>query len=328
MAARGRAAWPPRWAATPSRRRAPPVYANATAAPFTDLRARAGRAPAAAGALARDAARPARRGRERFVELGPGAVLTGLVKRTLRPLIPRAERSARRQSAPRAARCALRHRRRRSPPERGHQRRPAQGLETSDEWIVRRTGIRERRRLDGDETLTDLAAAACTAALADAGRDASEVDHVIVSTFTPDKLTPGLAPEVAAPIGAARRRPPSTSTPPARASSTRSTRPRRSSRPGARASCSSAARRPCRVDRRRRPRDRRPVRRRRGRGGRGRRRATAACAHFVLGSDGEQPPALRRRDERVLRMRGPEVYRHAVARMVEATREALRRAPA
>jgi len=75
-------------------------------------------------------------------------------------------------------------------------------LDTSDEWIVRRTGIRERRWLNGTRSLADLAAEACADALADAHRDGAAVDRVIVSTITPDRLTPGLAPEVAALIGA------------------------------------------------------------------------------------------------------------------------------
>lgn len=75
-------------------------------------------------------------------------------------------------------------------------------LDTSDEWIVRRTGIRERRWLSADETLAGLAADACAKALADAGREASEVDHVLIATITPDQLTPGLAPAVAARLGA------------------------------------------------------------------------------------------------------------------------------
>ena len=79
-----------------------------------------------------------------------------------------------------------------------------QRLDTNDEWIVRRTGIRERRHLQGDETLADLATRACLLALDDAGRTGAEVDHVIVSTFTPDRVTPGLAPEVARVIGAER----------------------------------------------------------------------------------------------------------------------------
>jgi 3-oxoacyl-[acyl-carrier-protein] synthase-3 len=75
-------------------------------------------------------------------------------------------------------------------------------LDTSDEWIVRRTGIRERRWLAEDELLADFAAAACEAALKNAGKPASVVDHVLVATITPDRLTPGLAPAVAAKIGA------------------------------------------------------------------------------------------------------------------------------
>jgi 3-oxoacyl-[acyl-carrier-protein] synthase-3 len=77
-------------------------------------------------------------------------------------------------------------------------------LDTSDEWIVRRTGIRERRHLRGGELLADLAASACTQALLDAGCTAAGVDHVIIATITPDRLTPGLAPAVAARVGAER----------------------------------------------------------------------------------------------------------------------------
>jgi 3-oxoacyl-[acyl-carrier-protein] synthase III len=77
-------------------------------------------------------------------------------------------------------------------------------LETSDEWIVRRTGIRERHWLSGDESLTDLAATACIAALGDGGIDAADVDYVLAATLTPDQLTPGLAPGLAAKIGADR----------------------------------------------------------------------------------------------------------------------------
>jgi 3-oxoacyl-[acyl-carrier-protein] synthase III len=77
-------------------------------------------------------------------------------------------------------------------------------LDTSDEWIFRRTGIRERRYLEPGGSLAQLAASACAAALADADHDAADVDHVIVATLTPDRLTPGLAPAVASAIGAAR----------------------------------------------------------------------------------------------------------------------------
>ena len=76
-------------------------------------------------------------------------------------------------------------------------------LDTSDEWVVRRTGIRERRHISGDETLAQLAAGACTDAVNDSGGTAAEIDHLIVATITPDRLTPGLAPAIAARIGAA-----------------------------------------------------------------------------------------------------------------------------
>jgi 3-oxoacyl-[acyl-carrier-protein] synthase III len=75
-------------------------------------------------------------------------------------------------------------------------------LDTSDEWIVKRTGIQQRHRLNGAQTLADIAVDACAAALADAGRRPEEVDRVLVASLTPDRLTPGLAPEVAARLGA------------------------------------------------------------------------------------------------------------------------------
>lgn len=74
-------------------------------------------------------------------------------------------------------------------------------LDTNDEWIVRRTGIRERRLLNGSRSLADLAAEACTMALRDAGRDAADVDRVMVCSLTPDRMMPGLAPAVAQQIG-------------------------------------------------------------------------------------------------------------------------------
>ncbi|QEC47200.1 beta-ketoacyl-ACP synthase III [Baekduia soli] len=75
-------------------------------------------------------------------------------------------------------------------------------LDTTDEWIVRRTGIRSRHWLAEGEPIAPLAAEACLAALRDAGRTADEVDQIIVTTITPDRVTPGLAPEVARLIGA------------------------------------------------------------------------------------------------------------------------------
>ncbi len=77
----------------------------------------------------------------------------------------------------------------------------AERLDTSDEWIVRRTGIRERRWLNGALTLGDLATSACERALVDACMAPADVNHVIVCTITADRLTPGLAPGVAEALG-------------------------------------------------------------------------------------------------------------------------------
>jgi 3-oxoacyl-[acyl-carrier-protein] synthase III len=71
-------------------------------------------------------------------------------------------------------------------------------------WIERRTGIGSRRRAGADLRLTDLAADAARAALADAGVDAREIDIVLVATLSPDELTPNAAPQVAHAIGATR----------------------------------------------------------------------------------------------------------------------------
>ncbi|HKY25676.1 MAG TPA: beta-ketoacyl-ACP synthase III [Gaiella sp.] len=66
----------------------------------------------------------------------------------------------------------------------------AQYVDTSDEWIMERTGIRERRMATEDEALTDIALPAARAALADAGVDASEIDLLICATVTPDMMFP------------------------------------------------------------------------------------------------------------------------------------------
>jgi 3-oxoacyl-[acyl-carrier-protein] synthase III len=69
----------------------------------------------------------------------------------------------------------------------------AQGVETSDEWIVERTGIRARHFAAPDVTSSDLALPACQAALQAAGRVASDVDLIIVATSTPDMVFPSSA---------------------------------------------------------------------------------------------------------------------------------------
>jgi 3-oxoacyl-[acyl-carrier-protein] synthase III len=80
----------------------------------------------------------------------------------------------------------------------------AERLGVSEEWIVSRTGIRERPVAASDERLSDLAARAGSMALERAGVDPSEVDLVIVATMTQDELTPNSAPLVAHAIGADR----------------------------------------------------------------------------------------------------------------------------
>jgi len=77
----------------------------------------------------------------------------------------------------------------------------ARQIDTSDEWIVERTGIRERRIAAKDEKTSDLAIAAAVAALKSAGRDAKDVDLVIVATTTPDLTFPATAARVQAALG-------------------------------------------------------------------------------------------------------------------------------
>jgi 3-oxoacyl-[acyl-carrier-protein] synthase-3 len=66
----------------------------------------------------------------------------------------------------------------------------AKFVDTSDEWIVERTGIHERRMATEDEALTDIALPAAREALADAGAEASEIDLLICATVTPDMMFP------------------------------------------------------------------------------------------------------------------------------------------
>ncbi len=63
-------------------------------------------------------------------------------------------------------------------------------VDTSDEWIRERTGIRERRIAKDDEALTDIALPAARAALEDAGVDPADVDLLVCATVTPDMMFP------------------------------------------------------------------------------------------------------------------------------------------
>lgn len=75
-------------------------------------------------------------------------------------------------------------------------------VETNDEWIRERTGIRERHIAADDERTSDLAVAAARAALANAGRTAEDVDLIIVATTTPDLTFPATAAIVQAKLNA------------------------------------------------------------------------------------------------------------------------------
>ncbi|MBL8302955.1 MAG: ketoacyl-ACP synthase III [Ideonella sp.] len=67
------------------------------------------------------------------------------------------------------------------------------GIETSDEWIVERTGIRARHFAADDQQASDLAVEAARRALEAAGRAASDIDLLIVATSTPDMVFPSTA---------------------------------------------------------------------------------------------------------------------------------------
>ncbi|MGI8412897.1 MAG: beta-ketoacyl-ACP synthase III [Solirubrobacteraceae bacterium] len=75
-------------------------------------------------------------------------------------------------------------------------------LDITEDWILTRTGIRERPRAQPDERLTDYATRAGASALAKAGIDGSKLDLVIVATMSQDELTPNTAPLVAHALGA------------------------------------------------------------------------------------------------------------------------------
>src|SRR3954449_13127854 len=80
----------------------------------------------------------------------------------------------------------------------------AERIGVDDHWIVKRTGIRARRRAAANEGTTDLAVKAARRALQDADVQAHDLDFVIVATMTADEITPNCAPLVAHAIGAER----------------------------------------------------------------------------------------------------------------------------
>jgi 3-oxoacyl-[acyl-carrier-protein] synthase III len=80
----------------------------------------------------------------------------------------------------------------------------AEGAGVTEQWIVHRTGVRERRHVRDGERLSDLATAAGRQALEEAGVDAADLDLVLVATVAADELSPNAAPLVAHELGANR----------------------------------------------------------------------------------------------------------------------------
>src|SRR5471032_2771330 len=77
----------------------------------------------------------------------------------------------------------------------------AKRMDTSDEWIRARTGIRQRHIAEPDQTSSDLALEASTAAIADAGIAADEIDLIVLATSTPDYIFPSTACLLQAKLG-------------------------------------------------------------------------------------------------------------------------------
>ena len=69
----------------------------------------------------------------------------------------------------------------------------SQRLDTTDEWITTRTGIKKRHIVDEDEFTSDLAYEAAKIAISDANIQSSEIDLIVVATTTPDKVFPSTA---------------------------------------------------------------------------------------------------------------------------------------
>ncbi|MCC7196134.1 MAG: ketoacyl-ACP synthase III [Gemmatimonadaceae bacterium] len=78
------------------------------------------------------------------------------------------------------------------------------GIETSDEWIRERTGIRSRHIAGPADSVTSLAAAAARGAMEAAAVNAGELDSIVVATASPDHLLPAAAVELQAALGASR----------------------------------------------------------------------------------------------------------------------------
>ncbi len=77
-------------------------------------------------------------------------------------------------------------------------------VDTSDEWITTRTGIKQRHIVSGPEKTSDLALNAARAALSNAGLEANDIDVIVLATSTPDQTFPATATVVQAALGMTR----------------------------------------------------------------------------------------------------------------------------
>ena len=188
-------------------------------------------------------------------------------------------------------------------------------------WIVQRTGIRQRRVCSPGEGLTDLAARAARAALDDARVHPASVDLVLVATTTADDVTPGAAPLVAFDIGATGAAAMDVAAActgflsglSLAAAAIESGRARTVVLVGAdvfHGFCDPEDRATAALfgD---------------GAGAVVLQAGSAALGPVVLRADAQRDLLYIDREEQIVRMDGPEVFRHAVDRMTEATLEAL-----
>ena len=80
----------------------------------------------------------------------------------------------------------------------------SRGIETTHEWIVERTGISQRHLASASETTCSMAAAAARCAMQRAGVSPGDLDTIVLSTATPDRLLPATAVDLQAELGAQR----------------------------------------------------------------------------------------------------------------------------
>ena len=80
----------------------------------------------------------------------------------------------------------------------------ALGIDTDDQWIIERTGIRQRHIASDGESLTSLSADAARQAMARAGVQPGEIDTIVLGTASPDHLLPATAVEVQTVLGCTR----------------------------------------------------------------------------------------------------------------------------